>query len=564
MEYGDLRMQYTEEAQSGSNDPTEPGGGGGGGRIASTAPPPRSQTAEQRKQAEKQMERYKQAERFGRAASKTLAAASDVMTSDAALAEYGAVGGQVESKIQGGGTFQNGMRAVMSAVTSDAALTVVETTGELLSSTILGPIGTVIKTMAQNAKLARYNLEDAQNLMNHAERAYKFVMRLEPKLRSRPYNELKDFLEPLKKIFDEICKMHEVMGQANFLKKVLGLHKDKSKKISQLSEELKMSTDAVARCVQSEQFELQVEANAKIDEMLSKMQSAGPAGLDAKQLAEFAAQAGCKTAQELQGELQGMGYHLSEIQGAVSDALAKLDRMDAKLDQGFAEQRQGFQDLQKGQDAVMLSMQLENTRRAQHDEAQRRFLQDLRAEKGMAVNPVFSDNASLVWLKKIAESPPVNPNDVVVCYDRICMGSGYDPSASTVDGADGRGGEPGRSEPGAAQNARSVGGLGLNGNDGGDGGDGGDGEDGKDLENIGVTIALKEDTADYRLYKVKFQSDGGNHVSGDVGEITFKAPKSASYTAQQEMPKIHIITHGGNGGKGGPGGPGGKGQDGGA
>jgi len=434
----------------------------------------------------------------------------------------------------------------------------------------IGPIGEIVAGVAKLTLKAKYNKQDAEILSVRAKEAYVYLEGLVPKLQNRTQDELKQLFAPVYRVFKEIEEMHKNItkeGFMKFLKNMWDAGSD-ADTISKLEEKLKKHMDDVARGLQAEQFELQLKTVAKIDEILEKMEQAGPRGLDSKQMADFAVQAGCTAAAELQGELQGMGFQLSEIQDAVSAVSAKLDQMDAKMDQGFAEQRQGFQDLKKGQDATLLTMQLEFSRRAQHDEAQKRFLQDLRAEKGLTVNPVFTDNAGLLWLRDMANILEIKDTDVVVRYDGISTGANMQghslkSALSAINGADGTPGQLGRDETVRAQNARAVGGHGLNGKDGGNGGDGDDGEDGKDLENLEVIIALKEENESGRTYKIKFQSARGNSISGEVGDITFKVPKVANFESQEKMPRIHIVAHGGDGGQGGTGGRGGKGQDGG-
>eukprot|EP00961_Rhodomonas_salina_P228246 3085270-Rhodomonas_salina.1 len=70
--------------------------------------------------------------------------------------------------------------------------------------------------------------------------------------------------------------------------------------------------------------------------MLEKLASAGgnnnASAMDPQVLADIAAQAGCKVADEISGELQGMGLKLDQISDAVGEALNKLAAMDQKLD----------------------------------------------------------------------------------------------------------------------------------------------------------------------------------------------------------------------------------------
>ncbi len=78
---------------------------------------------------------------------------------------------------------------------------------------------------------------------------------------------------------------------------------------------------------------MQVEADEKLDKILFLVKEGGGAGMSAEKMAEIAASAGCKTADEIKGELEGMGKTLEEIQNAVACVQDKLENMHDDMNQ---------------------------------------------------------------------------------------------------------------------------------------------------------------------------------------------------------------------------------------
>mmetsp|Transcript_37197 Transcript_37197/g.93440 ORF Transcript_37197/g.93440 Transcript_37197/m.93440 type:complete len:247 (-) Transcript_37197:949-1689(-) len=113
---------------------------------------------------------------------------------------------------------------ISNALTSDEAIVAIEFAGDMTEKVgmFLGPLGSIVKGMAQNLRVAKYNLEDATKLASHADEAFKYVRRLEPKLQSYAKKELQVLFSPLLELFAEVKDIHDKMTQKSFLKNLFG------------------------------------------------------------------------------------------------------------------------------------------------------------------------------------------------------------------------------------------------------------------------------------------------------------------------------------------------------
>ena len=348
--------------------------------------------------------------------------------------------------------------------------------------------------------------------------------------------------------------------QQGFLKKLINSSSD-ARKLKSLDNKLKEGIEKLGLLVGSKTLNLAKVADEKLDvltRMVEQLQKAAPSGgmaeVDPQVLADIANKAGCACAEEIKGELTGVGVKLDKIQECINALGDKLSKMESRLDETFDKVSEVKDSLGKQNE----SLSLLHAEQSKANESVMRKLEALCARSGVAGDAEikFSDGNEAKLLAQVARDFLQMTKPTFVDGNVLFHSGGFGPRKTPLNGAigqsggNGRDGKPGRDGEGGPDKLAHDGG---NGDDGEPGDNGRPGDCGVSAHsNCVLFIALLEAKNGRRRYLIRFKIDT------NFGEQEF--------WVEEERPKgrIMIQLHGGNGGRGGSGGCGGAGGAGGA
>lgn len=242
------------------------------------------------------------------------------------------------------GALSSAAGVVSSALTSEnvsaatnIALSVIGTAAAAFP--FLLPLQIALKDIGHAVQHATYNRETAKILEKNCADCTKLVAEMAEKLDKLTNSEQERIatLEPLVLAIKDCTEFITQFTKKGFISVMISWKND-DRAISNLEKKVSNALQNLSIRVNGHQIDRQVEDSEKLDKMMNLLDKIpfeklnAPTTIDPEILASVAREAGCRTAEHISYELQGLGFELKQIEKAVEQVTKQIDNIDRKLD----------------------------------------------------------------------------------------------------------------------------------------------------------------------------------------------------------------------------------------
>lgn len=234
--------------------------------------------------------------------------------------------------------------AVSNAITSETAVEITTAALSALGTAsaafpFLLPIQIAVMQIGNAIQHATYNREAAEILATRCADCSLMAAEMAPKLQSitQSVDEQERSCKPLVTALNECNEFLLKFTKKGFISVMITWKRD-DRSLMNLDKKVTNAIQTLSVRVNGYQIDRQVADSDKLDKVFSLLNGVSaaalsqPAEIDPKILAEVARKAGCTTANEISGELEGLGFKLDQIKDAVEEVMFKIATIDRKLD----------------------------------------------------------------------------------------------------------------------------------------------------------------------------------------------------------------------------------------
>jgi hypothetical protein len=204
------------------------------------------------------------------------------------------------------------------------------------------PVHILLKTIGDAVRVARFNKESANMLLERCLDTEKVINELAPTLADIA-KEDEFLMKPLEIALEESLEFLQRFTSKGFLSKMWNgmkntvKNKDNEHRLSLYDKRIVGAIQNLSLRIDDKQLKMQKLSAEKMDKLFILLSEKVGGETDISKvdpvvMAEVAQSGGCTSSEDLSGELEGMGFKLDEIKKAVDAVMQRLEAMEKKLD----------------------------------------------------------------------------------------------------------------------------------------------------------------------------------------------------------------------------------------